>query len=135
MWNDRLKLVAFCPLCGSRSSKIDACVLGGEGETQLLHVTCRRCSTHILTLTMVGQAGAGAVGLVTDLSAEDAIRLSQTQAISTNDILHMHGLLGGSLASWLPEMPRAQTPKTVRARTKTKMRRTTGTHKGNTAVT
>lgn len=102
MWNERLKLAAYCPLCGSRSLR-EAQLLGGTGETQLFHVTCKRCAASVLTLTLVRASGAGAVGLVTDLSADDAVRFVRTPAISTNDALQFHTFLKASpLSAWVP---------------------------------
>lgn len=109
MWNERLKLAAYCPLCGSRSLR-DAQLLGGNGETQLLHVTCKRCATSVLTLTLVRASGAGAVGLVTDLSADDVVRFVRAPAVSTNDALQLHTFLNVSPVSAWVSMPSVRRP-------------------------
>lgn len=125
MWNERLKLAAYCPLCGSRSLR-EAQLLGGNGDTQLLHVTCKRCAASVLTLTLVRSSGAGAVGLVTDLSAEDAVRFVRAPAVSTDDALHLHAFLAVSpLSSWV-SMPPARRPASSKRYSAPKRRVTRG---------
>lgn len=99
---DRQKLAAYCPLCGAKPVRVDARVLGESGDAQLVHATCRRCAASMLTLTLVRPGSAGAVGLVTDLSAEDAIRFAHGPAVSTNDVLRVHECVKAPLSSWIP---------------------------------
>lgn len=111
MRDERLKLVSYCPLCGARPVHVDARVLGGETDTQLMHVTCRRCAAHMLALTLVTPGSVGAVGLVTDLNADDAVRFARAPAISADDALRVHAVLDALRpAAWIPQPLSASRP-------------------------
>ncbi len=105
LWNERLKLVSYCPLCETRSRPSEARLVGEDGETHLLHVTCRKCQGSVLALVFVNRVGASSVGVVTDLLYEDVIRFGQTRAVSVDDVLEMHELLGRPLSEWLHVSP------------------------------
>lgn len=89
-WNEGLKLISFCPVCETRYNPMGAHVLGQEGDTQLVHVRCRKCQNSILALVLVNQSGASSVGLVTDLSYDDVLRFKNSRAISIDDVVEAH---------------------------------------------
>lgn len=118
MWNERLKLASYCPLCGAQSARMDLRLLGTSGEAQLLHATCGRCLAQVLTLTLVSSTASGAVGLVTDLSADDVMRAATLPALSTDDVLRTHALLSGLAESWISkDLPRSAKKAAPRRRT------------------
>lgn len=90
LWSEGLKLVSFCPVCETRYHSIEARVLAGAGEIQLLHVQCRKCQNSILALVHVNQAGASSVGLLTDLCYEDVIRFRLRATVSIDDVIATH---------------------------------------------
>lgn len=92
LWNEGLKLVSFCPVCETRYNPMEARVLGQEGETHLLHVQCHKCQHSILALVLVNHVGASSVGLLTDLSYEDVLRMKSSQSISVDDVIGAHQL-------------------------------------------
>lgn len=93
LWNEGLKLVSYCPVCETRYNPMEARMLGQDGETHLLHVQCRKCSSSILSLVLVNEAGASSVGLLTDLSYEDVIRFRSNSAVSLDDVIEVHTYL------------------------------------------
>ncbi len=112
MWNERLKLASYCPLCGAQSARMELRPLGTAGDTQLLHATCGKCAAQVLTLTVVSSTSSGAVGLVTDLSADDVLRASGLPVIHTDDVLRVHALLDTPAEAWIS---RALPPSAVAA--------------------
>lgn len=90
LWNEGLKLISFCPVCETRYNLMGAHVLGQEGDTQLLHVQCRKCQNSILALVLVNQSGASSVGLLTDLSYDDVLRFKNSRAICIDDVVEAH---------------------------------------------
>ncbi len=96
LWSEGLKLVSFCPVCETRYHPMQARVLAGRGETQLLHVQCRKCQNSILALVQVNQAGASSVGLLTDLCYEDVVRFRTSPTVTIDDVIEIHRFLGGS---------------------------------------
>lgn len=98
LWSEGLKLVSFCPVCETRYHSIEARVLAGAGETQLLHVQCRKCQNSILALVHVNQTGASSVGLLTDLCYEDVVRFRSRATVSIDDVIATHRFFDE--ASW-----------------------------------
>jgi len=92
---EHLKLVAYCPLCETRSNPVDARLLGTDGDTQLMHVTCRKCGSACLSLVLVSRVGASSVGLVTDLTYDDVMRFRRAQTVGIDDVIETHAFLEG----------------------------------------
>ncbi|NQV89856.1 hypothetical protein HQ487_00440 [Candidatus Uhrbacteria bacterium] len=90
LWNEGLKLVSFCPVCDTRYNPMEARILEQEGETHLLHVQCRKCEHSILALVLVNRVGASSVGLLTDLSYEDVLRLKTARSVTIDDVMDVH---------------------------------------------
>lgn len=91
--------------------------IGTAGETHLLHATCGKCAAQVLTLTLVSSAASGAVGLVTDLSADDVLRASTRAAINTDEVLQAHAMLTLPAETWISKaLSRPDAPSTPRRR-------------------
>lgn len=95
MWNEGLKLISYCPLCEARYNPMEARLLGKEGDTHLLHVTCRKCHNAILAMVLVNRVGSSSVGLVTDLTVDDVMRFQQHRAVTIDDVIDTHDFLEG----------------------------------------
>lgn len=105
LWNEGLKLVSFCPVCETRYNPMEARLLGERGEMHFLHVQCRKCQHSILALVLVNQVGASSVGLLTDLSYEDVLRVKMERSISVDDVIAVHEML--ETPHWEQELGRA----------------------------
>ena len=105
LWNEGLKLVSFCPVCETRYNPMEARLLGEQGETHLLHVQCRKCQHSILAIVLVNQVGASSVGLLTDLSYDDVVRVKSGAWVSVDDVIEVHELFQS--ANWERELGRA----------------------------
>lgn len=109
LWNEGLKLVSFCPVCETRYNPMEAKLLGEQGETHLLHVQCRKCQHSILVIVLVNQVGASSVGLLTDLSYDDVVRVKSGSWVSVDDVIEVHRLFQS--AHWEQELGRASQEK------------------------
>lgn len=92
-WSEGLRLVSYCPVCETRYNPMHARILSQDGETQLLHVQCRKCRNSILALVLVNQVGASSVGLLTDLSYEDVVQFKTNSAVTIDDVIDTHEFL------------------------------------------
>lgn len=90
---DGLKLISYCPLCESRYNPMEARLLEQEEDSHLLHVQCKKCRSSILVLLMASQSGVSSVGMVTDLTPEDVLRLREGEPVSVDDVLEIHQAL------------------------------------------
>ncbi|MCR4313796.1 MAG: hypothetical protein NUV84_00940 [Candidatus Uhrbacteria bacterium] len=109
LWNEGLKLVSFCPVCETRYNPMEARLLGEQEETHLLHVQCRKCQHSILAIVLVNQVGASSVGLLTDLSYDDVVRVKSGSWVSVDDVIEVHRLFQST--NWERELGRASQEK------------------------
>lgn len=88
------QLIPTCQLCDAAFVPQRIRLLGESGHAQLLHAQCPRCHTGMVLLVLIHELGMGSVGLVTDLSEGDVVRLFRESSISTDDVLaissHLH---------------------------------------------
>lgn len=117
-WNEGLKLVSYCPVCETRYLPMEARLLGRDGETYLLHVQCRKCQHSILAYVLVNHVGASSVGLLTDLSHDDAVLFSSQGNVCVNDVIESHTLFQGD--AWQTRLGTVVQKKTRQVRKKQK---------------
>ncbi len=87
------ELLANCPLCNAKYKPREARILDEEMGKHLLHLECRECGNAVLALFRVNAEGLCSVGMVTDLTAEDALRFKDAPGISADDVIGLHELL------------------------------------------
>jgi hypothetical protein len=100
------RVARYCPLCAARAESVTVRALGGNGETRLVHVSCRRCHAASLALVLSRGEEASSVGIVTDLSHEDVRRVARMRAVSVDDVIDAHGLFSGE--AWKGLTPRPE---------------------------
>jgi hypothetical protein len=91
--DDSVKLVSYCPLCGSSYTPLETNVLGEKDDSHLLHIQCGNCSNAIIALIMMSSMGVSSVGLVTDLAHHEVENFKTGPKISTDDVIDTHHLL------------------------------------------
>lgn len=99
--HDSLRLVSYCPLCEARYAHGNARLLAEDGETRLLHVTCKKCGGATLSLVLENPSGGSSVGMVTDLTHDDVMRLHRSRKVTTDDVIDVHKALGNGLTGLL----------------------------------
>jgi len=86
-WREALKFINRCPICAT-SYKEEAARLFAKSETaSLVHLTCPNCQSYFVAMIVVVGQGLSSVGMVTDLSFEDARRLYAAPAITTDELI------------------------------------------------
>lgn len=98
---DGATLLAACPLCAASYDPHRARVLGKRGEERLLHVACGGCGHAMLAFVAVTPAGVSSIGLITDLSYEDARRFRDAQPVSADHVLAAHALTADAVSRLL----------------------------------
>lgn len=59
-----------------------------------IYVDCKKCAASVIVRLLLGRAGViTAVGMITDLSRQDALRLRNLVPLTANDILETHQYL------------------------------------------
>lgn len=85
---DVLKLVSVCPVCReAKRTKID--MLESETDECTVHVRCGQCGHKLLANMNVLGGGVNCVGIVTDMSSDDAKRLLTSRELSSDDVFQV----------------------------------------------
>lgn len=91
--NESIRVVSYCPLCNTQYNPLSARILEEKEGAHLIHIQCRKCGSSIVALIMAGAMGVSSIGLLTDLSSDDAVRLKNSQPISSDDVLSVYSTL------------------------------------------
>ena len=82
-----------CPLCTATYGVEDVRVVREEDATQLVHVTCEKCHQALLAYIVESRAGMSSIGMLTDLTLLDVLRMREKEPISEDDLLGFHETL------------------------------------------
>ncbi len=86
-WEKALKFMGRCPICDKEYKKESARLFAQRQSANLVHINCVYCRSSLIAMIMVLGQGLSSVGMVTDLSFEDARRLHNVEPISLDEIL------------------------------------------------
>ena len=95
-----LSLITRCPLCDAAFDPLEAQVLGEGERGHLLHIRCRSCEQAVLAIVTVSKKGIFSMGLLTDLTSEDALRFHHASPVTADDVLRTHALLADETGVW-----------------------------------
>lgn len=84
------RMVQFCPMCDAEFNPVMARVLEEWPSGSLMLVECRQCKSALLAVMAQTSQGSSSFGFLTDLSADDYVRLSGATPISVDDVIDMH---------------------------------------------
>jgi len=92
-WREALKYMGRCPACHKEYPAGQAKVFAREDTVGMVHLTCPECSNSFLAMVVVGNRGISSVGMVTDLTYEDAERVFRSEPVSIDEILEGRELI------------------------------------------
>src|SRR3989338_5904797 len=93
LFDENLKIVSHCPVCGSSYNPLEAHVLAEKSDAHLVLIRCRTCQTAVLAVIMSSSVGVSSVGLITDLSSDDVMKFQDAAPVTTDDVIELHQLL------------------------------------------
>jgi hypothetical protein len=96
-----LTLGSQCPLCTHEYKQDEVRVLEEQEGTQLLHITCAACHHAMLTFVMTSQLGTSSIGMLTDLSMQDVMRIKRADPLDEDAVLAFHSLLQRQTSSFI----------------------------------
>lgn len=88
-----LRVVRECPVCSTAYRADQVAVLHAAGHNHLVHLTCGACHNALLAMVVVSALGMSSIGVMTDLSAADAVRFGRRLPVSEADLLSFHQVL------------------------------------------
>lgn len=88
-----MQIIQQCPMCEAAYEPLEIKVVEEKDEKHLVHVTCRRCSHHVVALIMNQPNGISSVGLITDAHPEDLHNFKHHDAVTWDDCIAWHTVL------------------------------------------
>ncbi len=76
-----------CPVCDSPQKYLLYTPLNVKN---IIHISCKKCSSNILAFLSKNDMGIMTVGIVTDLSFSEAQKFMSTKSVSFDDVLVLH---------------------------------------------
>lgn len=86
------KLVALCPICQAQPQQLRTSVLFESNQAEYVHINCGSCQGSVVALLFSTGPLISSIGLITDLSQQDAVKFQRSKAISEDDIIGLHEL-------------------------------------------
>jgi hypothetical protein len=84
---DAIKMISRCPVCAANYGSGGATCFAQFDAARLVHLTCAQCQSFFVAMIVTLGQGISSVGMVTDLSLEDAKRLYQSDPISIDELI------------------------------------------------
>jgi transcription elongation factor Elf1 len=82
-----------CPICNKKYGQSKILVLEEEMNRTTLHVTCGNCKISSLVFISSGKMGIVSLGILTDLTQEEAKKLFKGEEISSDNVIEAHEYL------------------------------------------
>lgn len=90
---NNLENLAKCPICSKKYGQNKILLLEDESNRTTLHVTCENCKVSSLVFISSGKLGVVSLGMLTDLTREEARIIFKEEAISTDQVIEVHEYL------------------------------------------
>ena len=92
-WREALKFINHCPICSKAYNPDNAQLFAKNDSASLVHIACGNCqSSFVAMILMLGQ-GVSSVGMVTDLSLNDAKRLYRSSPLTVDEAIDGYKLI------------------------------------------
>lgn len=86
-WREALKFIGRCPVCDKNYKAETARLFAKKESVNMVHIACGSCGSALIAMiTAMGQ-GMSSVGMVTDLTFEDAQKLYSRDPITLDQAL------------------------------------------------
>ncbi|MCK9361036.1 hypothetical protein M0Q28_02290 [Patescibacteria group bacterium] len=95
------RLIVECPLCHASYQQEAVRALGETTAGKLFHCSCGTCGRSMMALMRENTGYVSTIGLVTDQTVNDAIRLADRTPISADECIGAHVLLEGESQDFL----------------------------------
>lgn len=85
-----LEHLTKCPLCQKEYGKFNFTVLDQTREKTRLHLKCDYCESASLVFVIANQNGILSLGMVTDVTKEEAQRALNKEPVSQDDVMTIY---------------------------------------------
>lgn len=88
--NNNLNILSYCATCKNRFGAKDVILISEQERKTTFHATCVKCHTSAIILLSGGQKGIAGVGIITDLSKDEAVKKLKMGKITADEILDVY---------------------------------------------
>ncbi|MFA6161059.1 MAG: hypothetical protein WCT54_00315 [Patescibacteria group bacterium] len=86
-------LLTHCPICHALYAKENVKLVEEKESAKLYHSMCQECGHGLLAYVLEAPGGVSSLGLVTDASGVDIIRLGEEEPLTSEECVAAHQLL------------------------------------------
>ena len=90
---NNLEHLIKCPLCKKEYGNFNITILDQKKGKATLHLTCDYCQTASLVFVIANQNGILSLGMVTDVTKEEAKRAMNREAVSVDEVVEIYQYL------------------------------------------
>ncbi|HLD60671.1 MAG TPA: hypothetical protein VJA27_00875 [Patescibacteria group bacterium] len=89
-WREALKFISSCPVCNTSYNTDEARLFAKTETATLVHIACPSCNSFFMAMILTLGQGLSSLGIVTDLSYEDAKRLHRGTPLTIDEVIESH---------------------------------------------
>lgn len=82
-----------CPLCGTEYTPEESHIIEEKEGAFFLHTECPNCGSSVVATLVANHLGVSSIGLITDMTEEDAQKFKDSKTISDDDVLDTYQAL------------------------------------------
>ncbi len=86
-WQEALKFINKCPVCGAVYTPEQAQIFAEKDQANLVHISCNDCQGNFIAMIIVMSQGISTIGMVSDLTYNDASRLHLLEPIDIDELI------------------------------------------------
>lgn len=90
---NNLEHLTKCPLCRKNYGNFNITILDQKKGKATLHLACEYCQTASLVFVIVNQSGILSLGMVTDVTKEEAKSMMNREAVSVDEVVDVYKYL------------------------------------------
>jgi hypothetical protein len=90
---DGLRIVSRCPICQQEHNPTETAILDENDGAHLIYIKCRNCNSGVVAMVAMGVTGVTSLGLVTDLTSQEILKIKDFGRINEEDVLSLHKYL------------------------------------------
>lgn len=79
-----------CPVCDAAREKLSYMPLTADERRTVIHLTCASCRSNLFAFATQNEMGILTVGILTDLSSQEARSFFGVSAVTGEDVLTFH---------------------------------------------
>lgn len=96
-----LAFILRCPICSNKYSAENTSIIEGrdrglekfDASSMLVHTDCQRCKSSVVFSISMDGSEIFSVGMVTDLTSQDAKKFHDQRQVSADDAIEFHEFL------------------------------------------